>query len=52
MARKKEKEITCTVEITEGASDRLTSALVDLYYQRKKRGEPLPQKKPEKEGTV
>ena len=36
MAKKKEKEFTCTVEVTEGFSQRLTCALVDIYYQRKK----------------
>ncbi len=35
MARKKEKEFTCTVEVTEGFSDRLTRGLVDIYYRRK-----------------
>lgn len=25
-------EITCTVEFTEGAIDRITDAFVDLYY--------------------
>ncbi len=35
MAKKKEKELECTVEITEGFSDRLTRALVDIYYLRK-----------------
>ena len=32
MAKKKDKEITCTVEFTEGAIDRITDAFVDLYY--------------------
>lgn len=32
MAKKNEKQITCTVELTEGAVDRITSAFVDLYY--------------------
>ena len=31
MARKK-PEITCEVEFTEGAMDRITQAFVDLYY--------------------
>ncbi len=35
MARKKEKEFTCTVEVTEGFADRLTRGLVDIYYRRK-----------------
>lgn len=26
------KEITCTVEMTEGAEQRITDAFVDLYY--------------------
>lgn len=30
--RKKEKKIICTIELTEGAEQRLTDALVDLYY--------------------
>lgn len=29
---KKKKEIKCTIELTEGAEQRLTDALVDLYY--------------------
>ena len=33
MARKDKKEITCTVEFTEGATQRITDAFVDLYYQ-------------------
>lgn len=32
MAKRKDKEITCTVEFTEGAIDRITDAFVDLYY--------------------
>lgn len=32
MAKKKEQEIRCTVEFTEGAIDRITDAFVDLYY--------------------
>ena len=35
MAKKTEKELTCTVEVTEGFADRLTRGLVDIYYQRK-----------------
>ena len=30
---KKQKEIECTVEFTDGAIDRITDAFVDLYYQ-------------------
>lgn len=31
--KKREKEkVTCTVEFTEGAIDRITNAFVDLYY--------------------
>ena len=26
------KEVTCTVEFTEGAIERITDAFVDLYY--------------------
>lgn len=33
---KKEEEITCTVEFTEGAQQRFTDAFVDLYYKIKK----------------
>lgn len=29
---KNDKEITCTVEFTEGAVDRITEAFVDAYY--------------------
>lgn len=29
---KKEKEITCTVEFTEGAEKRIMEGMVDLYY--------------------
>ena len=29
----KKKEIECTVEFTEGATDRITDAFVDLFYQ-------------------
>lgn len=39
MAKKKEKELTCTVEVTDGFADRLTRGLVDIYYQRKMRAE-------------
>ncbi len=33
---KQEKEYTCTAEYTEGCEQRLTEALVDIYYQRKR----------------
>ena len=33
---KKEEEYTCTVEYTEGSEQRLTEALVGIYYQRKR----------------
>lgn len=36
---REQKTYTCTVEYTEGCEKRLTEALVDLYYQRKKYGE-------------
>ena len=39
MATRKEKELTCTVEVTEGFADRLTRGLVDIYYQRKMKAE-------------
>lgn len=29
---KREKEITCVVEFTEGAEQRITDGMVDLYY--------------------
>lgn len=32
---KKQKEIECTVEFTDGAIDRITDAFVDLYYKIK-----------------
>lgn len=35
---KKKKEIKCTAEYTEGCAQRLTDALVDIYYQRKAMG--------------
>ncbi|MSA02941.1 hypothetical protein GKG47_14230 [Lactonifactor sp. BIOML-A3] len=35
---KESKEIKCTVEFTEGYQERLTQALVDIYYQRKAKG--------------
>lgn len=37
--KKKEKEFTCTVEVTDGFADRLTRGLVDIYYQRKMKAE-------------
>lgn len=36
---KQQKEYTCTVEYTEGCEQRLTEALVDIYYQRKRNRE-------------
>lgn len=38
MARKKNQEITCEAIYTEGCGERLTKALVDVYYQRKELG--------------
>ena len=35
---KQKKEIKCTAEYTEGCAQRLTDALVDIYYQRKAQG--------------
>ncbi len=32
MAGKKEKEITCEVEFTEGAIERITNVFVDYHY--------------------
>ena len=34
MAAKKEKKYTCTAVYTEGCGERLTKALVDVYYNR------------------
>ena len=34
MAKRKKKEITCSVTITEGASERLTKALVNTRKRR------------------
>ncbi|MDE5758700.1 MAG: hypothetical protein K2H85_08835 [Allobaculum sp.] len=34
MAKKREKNYTCTVTYTEGCEKRLTEALVDVYYNR------------------
>lgn len=34
MAAKKEKKYTCTAIYTEGCEQRLTEALVDVYYNR------------------
>lgn len=33
---KAEDEFTCTVEFTEGSEQRITEALVDLYYNRQR----------------
>lgn len=33
--KKKREPIECTVEFTEGATERITDAFVDLYYQIK-----------------
>lgn len=38
MAKREKKEFTCTVVVTEGFSDRLTRALVDIYYKRQHSG--------------
>lgn len=38
MARKKDQEITCEAIYTEGCGERLTKALVDVYYRRKELG--------------
>ena len=40
-AKKERRQIKCRVTYTEGCSDRLTKALVDIYYSRKMRGESL-----------
>ncbi len=34
----RKREIKCTAEYTEGCAQRLTDALVDIYYQRKAQG--------------
>ncbi len=47
MAKKKEKEIKCIVEVTEGADIRMTEALVNVYYKIKAgviKGPVLPEK--------
>lgn len=47
MARRKKEEYTVTAHYTEGCEKRLTEALVDIYYNRK-RGISGPQvKKPQ-----
>lgn len=33
MANRNQNAIECTVEFTEGATERITDAFVDLYYQ-------------------
>lgn len=50
MAKKNQNAIECTVEFTEGATDRITDAFVDLYYQIKDgiyKGPLLPEQKEE-----
>lgn len=32
MASRKQEPVTCTVEFSEGAMERITDAFVDLYY--------------------
>lgn len=32
MAKREPKKITCTMEFTEGAIDRITQGFVDMYY--------------------
>lgn len=38
VARKSDKEIVCVVTYTEGCSERLTEALLDIYYNRQRFG--------------
>lgn len=38
MAKRNEKKINCRVTYTEGCEQRLTKALVEVYYARKERG--------------
>lgn len=52
MAKRNKEEITCTAIYTEGCGARLTEALVELYYNRKKYGEEQPLKKEDKVGTT
>lgn len=50
MAKRKDKHIECTVEFTEGATERITDAFVDLYYQIKQgiyKGPLLPEQQKE-----
>ncbi|MDD6168474.1 MAG: hypothetical protein PUB46_00150 [Lachnospiraceae bacterium] len=39
MAKREKKKIIVRATYSEGCSDRLTQALVDIYYDRKMRGE-------------
>lgn len=51
---RKVPKITCTIELTEGAEDRLTKAFVDLYYGIKDgiyKG-PLPEDKEKSESKL
>lgn len=46
MAKKQKEKITVTCTFTDGFSERLTEALLNLYYNRKKMGlPPLTEKK-------
>lgn len=54
MAKRDTQEVTCTVEFSEGAIDRITEAFVDLYYgivDGIYKG-PLPPKKDEEDKTA
>lgn len=47
---KNKQSITCTVELTEGATERITDAFVDLYYKIKQgiyQGPVMPEQKDE-----
>lgn len=50
--KKEKKEIKCTAIYTEGCGDRLTKALVDIYYARKRLGIMPEPKKDNKEKTA
>ncbi len=45
MAKQKKYEYTCTIEYTEGWQQRVTDALVSLYYQRLRQGKGQPKDK-------
>ena len=52
MAKKREKNYTCTVTYTEGCEKRLTEALVDVYYNRLNGITPPPKIEKTPDGTA